>query len=177
MKLLLGAFLLMAIAGAQSISLTQIQNCPPLTAGSTVSQLLLATPVTVGATVTWKLSCATFDPNTITITPATTGTSGLPVPAKVGAVVPAGGTGTAAFNFSSLEIPAGAVNGINVLFTLQHSPNPADSLDLYRNGIWQRPGIDYVLNGTNISFQAQGIPQSPVNLAPDTLYARYRYTN
>lgn len=70
--------------------------------------------------------------------------------------------------FSDDEVPAGAVDGANKVFTLAHSPNPAASLRVYRAGVLQRRGVAYTLAGGVITFA----------VAPpggQTLAAFYRY--
>lgn len=67
------------------------------------------------------------------------------------------------------ETPAGTVNGSNVAFTLANAP-ASGSLQLYLNGLRQRPGAgnDYTLSGSTITCNA-------APLAGDTLAADYRY--
>jgi len=71
--------------------------------------------------------------------------------------------------FVDQEMPAGAANGSNTVFTLAQAPSPATSLELYRNGVLQRSGIDYTLSGLTISFGVQSTPQTG-----DLLTASYR---
>lgn len=59
-----------------------------------------------------------------------------------------------------LETPAGVVNGVNTVFVLSGAPSPAGSLHLYRNGVLQRVGVDYSLNGSTVTFNAVATPQS-----------------
>lgn len=56
------------------------------------------------------------------------------------------------------EVPAGVVNGINQIFTLAQLP-ASGSLHLYKNGLRQRPTIDYTIVGQTVTFV----------LAPDVL--------
>ena len=65
------------------------------------------------------------------------------------------------------EVPAGIVNGINAVFNLSTVPVDANSLSLYKNGLFQRPGVDYTLALNVITFTA------PPALASD-LWAIYR---
>lgn len=58
-----------------------------------------------------------------------------------------------------LETPAGVVNGVNTVFVLSEAPSPAGSLHLYRNGVLQRVGVDYSLNGSTVTFNAVATPQ------------------
>ena len=57
-------------------------------------------------------------------------------------------------NFANEEGPAGAIDGVNVTFTLNNAPSPAASLMLKLNGVTQRSGAgnDYTLSGTTITF-------------------------
>jgi hypothetical protein len=49
------------------------------------------------------------------------------------------------------EVPSGTMNGINVTFTLSNTPNPAASLSVYLNGVWQ--DTDWIsVSGTTITF-------------------------
>jgi len=74
-------------------------------------------------------------------------------------------------SFADQESPTGTIDGTNATFALAHTPNPAASLTLYRNGLLQKAGgQDYTLSGTAIAFVSGAIPQSG-----DTLLAWYRY--
>lgn len=79
-----------------------------------------------------------------------------------------GGGGTA-IGFVDMETPAGTVNGVNTVFVLAQTPYPATSLHLFRNGILQKPSVDYVLNGSGITFLTVATPQ-----VGDLLVASYR---
>jgi len=86
---------------------------------------------------------------------------------------PCGGSGgglTPAF--SDAEIPGGAVNGANTVFTLGLAPSPAASLDLYLNGLLMKQSVDYSLSGSTITFFLGSVPQPG-----DLLLASYRYAN
>lgn len=52
--------------------------------------------------------------------------------------------------FAAPEVPVGAIDGANKVFTLAHTP--VAGIDLYVRGIWQRPGTDYGLTGATITF-------------------------
>jgi len=67
------------------------------------------------------------------------------------------------------ETPAGAVNGVNVVFNLAQTPNPASSLAVYRNGMRLTSGADYTTSGNGIRFLTGAIPQTG-----DTLQCSYR---
>jgi hypothetical protein len=81
-----------------------------------------------------------------------------------------GPCGGQTFNFADGETPAGTLDGINSTFGLQYAPNPASSLNLHRNGVALKAGVDYTLTGSTISFVAAVIPQRG-----DVLQAFYRY--
>jgi hypothetical protein len=50
-------------------------------------------------------------------------------------------------------VPAGAVDGVNAVFTLPNAPNPALSLVLIRNGVTQSVSAgDYALAGLTITY-------------------------
>ncbi len=87
------------------------------------------------------------------------GTSGPCGSSTVGAVV-----------FVDAETPAGLINGSNVTFTLADPPTPPTSLELYRNGLRQRPGVDFTLSNNVISFSVVATPQ-----VGDVLEAAYRF--
>lgn len=72
------------------------------------------------------------------------------------------------FAFADGETPAGAVNGVNTVFTLAHAPNPAGSLLLTLNGVVQKAGADYTLAGSTVTFF---VPPA----SGDSLEAWYRY--
>lgn len=91
------------------------------------------------------------------------GTSG-PCGTTTGPVTP----GSVAF--ADAETPAGTVDGVNAQFTVAHTPLPAASLALYRNGILMKPGADFVLSGTTVTFTVDSLPQTG-----DLLVANYRY--
>ena len=78
------------------------------------------------------------------------------------------GTGGSA-GFVDEESPAGVVDGSNTQFSLSGSPNPVSSLSLYRNGVLQKAGLDYTLNGQTVTFTSAATPQPG-----DTLLASYR---
>jgi hypothetical protein len=81
------------------------------------------------------------------------------------------GGGTPGPSFSDGEVPAGAVNGANLAFTISAVPVPASSLALFRNGVLQKVGQDYSVSGNAIQFVSASIPQPG-----DTLLASYRVT-
>lgn len=78
----------------------------------------------------------------------------------------AGGPGA---NFVDGETPSGLLNGSNAVFTLADAPSPASSLELYRNGLRLKHGLDYTVTGNVITFAGVAIPQPG-----DVLTASYR---
>jgi len=82
------------------------------------------------------------------------------------------GGGVAGGSFADSEVPAGAVNGSNTVFTLATAPSPASSLQLYRNGLLMRQGVDYQIATNTITFFIGSVPQSG-----DLLVASYRFAN
>jgi hypothetical protein len=85
---------------------------------------------------------------------------------------PCGSSGGVYPGFSDSEIPSGAINGSNTVFTLAFTPSPAASLELYLNGLRQDAGIDFTLSTNVITFFTASNPQSG-----DLLLASYRYAN
>ena len=69
------------------------------------------------------------------------------------------------------EIPAGAVNGTNLIFTLSSIPNPSSSVHLFWNGLRQNnaAGGDYTVVNNVVTMSAASAPQTG-----DTLFADYR---
>jgi hypothetical protein len=75
------------------------------------------------------------------------------------------------FTFVDGETPQGATDGTNAAFTLANAPSPAASLELYRNGLVQKPGVDYSLTGSAVTFTSVSVPKPG-----DILQAYYRMT-
>lgn len=73
--------------------------------------------------------------------------------------------------FSENETPSGSMDGSNAIFTLAHSPDPADSLILVLNGQVQTQGVEYTLSGDTITFAVA----PPVEFAGLPFKAWYRY--
>ena len=82
------------------------------------------------------------------------------------------GGGAGGGSFVDSEVPAGAVDGSNTVFTLTSTPSPAASLNLYRNGLLMRQGADYQISTNTITFFLASVPQSG-----DLLVANYRFAN
>ncbi len=83
-----------------------------------------------------------------------------------------GGGGGSSPSFVDGEIPTGLLNGSNLQFTLNNTPSPQASLQLYRNGIRLSSGVDFTLNSRTISFFYAATPQSG-----DALTVAYRYAD
>jgi len=82
--------------------------------------------------------------NNVTIT---TGSNGSVTISSTG-----GGTGVATLT-SWMEVPAGDVDGANMIFTLDNDPYPPSALLFYVNGILQLgSGNDYVISGSTITM-------------------------
>jgi hypothetical protein len=80
-----------------------------------------------------------------------------------------GGGGGPAATFVDGESPGGAIDGSNNTFTLVNTPSPAGSLELYRNGLLQKSGLDFSITGSTITFLTGATPQPG-----DMLLAFYR---
>ncbi|MCZ2155640.1 MAG: hypothetical protein LC114_17360 [Bryobacterales bacterium] len=78
------------------------------------------------------------------------------------------GTGESGYRVDG-ETPAGVTSGANQIFTLAAMPGPPESLQLYRNGVLQKRGLDYALSGALITFDLSALPQPG-----DVLLAYYR---
>jgi len=74
--------------------------------------------------------------------------------------------------FSDSEVPSGAINGTNTVFTLAFPPSPTGSLELYLNGLRQDAGVDFTLASNVVTFFSASNPQTG-----DLLLASYRYAN
>ncbi|HYI93298.1 MAG TPA: hypothetical protein VEX68_07125 [Bryobacteraceae bacterium] len=61
--------------------------------------------------------------------------------------------------FSEDEPLTGLIDGFNRIFTLQNAPVPATSLQVFRNGVLQKSGVDYTLSVDVITFLPVSVPQ------------------
>lgn len=86
-----------------------------------------------------------------------------------GTAGPCGVATVPAPDFVDGETPAGTMNGLNAVFTLASTPSPASSLQLYRNGLLQKLGLDYTLAGSTITFATRSVPG-----VEDVLLSSYR---
>ncbi|MDQ2946282.1 MAG: hypothetical protein M3Y27_10140, partial [Acidobacteriota bacterium] len=71
--------------------------------------------------------------------------------------------------FVDAEVPSGTIDGSNTDFALTSAPNPPASLQLSRNGLLTRQGVDYTLTNASITFLGPSIPTSG-----DRISAYYR---
>jgi hypothetical protein len=57
-------------------------------------------------------------------------------------------------SIAAAEVPAGAINGINQVYTLAKGPNPPAALLLFMSGHLQRQGVgvEYTLAGATITM-------------------------
>ena len=60
--------------------------------------------------------------------------------------------GTTPSNAVFQEIPAGAIDGLNTVYTLANAPVPATSLQLYLNRVLMVDTTDYALVGLTITM-------------------------
>lgn len=81
----------------------------------------------------------------------------------------AGGSGGSFGVFQDAETPGDTIDGANDSFTLVTAPDPPASLELSKNGVVQKAGVDFLLSGGTITFLARAIPQTG-----DTLLSWYR---
>lgn len=103
--------------------------------------------------------------NTVTFVPAATPQTGD----ILTAFYRAQGSGSVA-QFADAETPAGTIDGVNAVFSVMTAPNPAASLQLFKNGALQRPDIDYTLSANTITFASGTTPRTG-----DSLLAFYRH--
>jgi hypothetical protein len=61
--------------------------------------------------------------------------------------------------FIDAETPAGLVDGYNAAFKLSAAPDPPGSLTVYRNGMFQKSGVDYTTAGSTLTFVPAATPQ------------------
>ena len=81
------------------------------------------------------------------------------------------GTGTASTIVDD-EIPGGTINGTNLSFSLQNSPNPTISLKLFKNGALLQQNVDYTISNQTITFASTAVTPT----TGDSLAAYYRTT-
>lgn len=76
--------------------------------------------------------------------------------------------GSVSYAFAENETPSGSINGSNTSFSLAHIPISDDSVFLFRNGVLQIKGVNYMITGANIT--ATSAPQTG-----NTYRVWYRY--
>ena len=106
-----------------------------------------------------------------TATPSLLGGTGITISGSwPGQTVALTGAPTIYAGTPASEVPSGAINGVNTVFTLANSPNTG-TLILTKNGqVMQGGAVDYTLSTNTITFQAASIP-----VTSDTLFAYYQY--
>lgn len=62
------------------------------------------------------------------------------------------GGGGSAVNRSYAEVPNGVIDGSNMVYTLDNTPFPEDSLTLFRNGLLQTKGVDFEISDAEITY-------------------------
>ena len=139
---------------APAVALAQSGLHPGQLKPPAVPALLACT--TVGAAL--KCAFARLDPS-VTVTADAQGVM----------TIKANGSGPPVV-FVTGEVPAGTVDGVNAVFTIAATPT-AGSLELFRNGMLLKLGLDYTLSGTQITFGP-----SPLSIpeAGAVLLANYR---
>lgn len=60
--------------------------------------------------------------------------------------------------------PTGDINGVNTDFTLSHTPSPATSLKVYKDGQKQKLTTDYTLSGVTVSFVTAPLTDSIIEV-------------
>ena len=73
--------------------------------------------------------------------------------------------------FADDIVPSGTMDGVNLVFTLPQAPNPAASLNLFKNGTRLTEGIGYTLNGVTITYDPAYVPDSS-----DSHITNYRFS-
>ena len=71
------------------------------------------------------------------------------------------------------ETPSGALDGVNVTFSIQHQPLPWASIKVYKDGSRMKRNLDYVLGGPNhtqVIFNPCCVPQPGAVLIADYNY-------
>ncbi len=61
--------------------------------------------------------------------------------------------------FSDGEPLTGTIDGSNDTFTLQSEPQPATSLQVFRNGVLQMSGVDYTMSVNVVTFLPVSVPR------------------
>jgi hypothetical protein len=140
-------------SGSNAVTVVKV-NGTSVPTNSAADQLILTTSSATGA---WKTIADTSAGGlALTYTPSTH---------AFGTIAVLSGT------FADDETPSGTINGINDTFTLAHTPSPAGSLQLFKNGqLMQAGGADYTLATATITFTSGAIPDTG-----DLLVAYYRY--
>lgn len=164
----IGTLLMYSILSAQApiVAGVMTQDSSGKTVIRPIGRGLYLDPVTgTIRTLSWAGLFSTT-PNTLWITPASGGNAApvrvdtstlriIPDPTIPGGMMLS--TIPSVTNSVPEEVPSGTLDGMNVVFTLVNAPK---TLQVYRNGIRLKNGLDYVLAGSTLTFQAGAIPQA-----------------
>jgi hypothetical protein len=71
--------------------------------------------------------------------------------------------------FADAEVPTGLINGSNTSYTLAHTPSPAASLKIFKNG------QELIAGGADYTLATATITMTTAPATGDTLIAFYRY--
>jgi hypothetical protein len=71
--------------------------------------------------------------------------------------------------FADAEVPSGTINGVTTAFTLAHTPSPAASLKLFKNG------QELIAGGADYTLATATITAVTAPATGDTLIAFYRF--
>jgi len=74
------------------------------------------------------------------------------------------GSGEILSEMSWMETPSGFIDGVNLVFTLSHSPSPTNSLMLYVNGVLQSQGLekDYTISDNVVVMTSTPVAGSQI---------------
>lgn len=121
---------------ANVLGLNQLPHCPAAVVGTT---FVYYSTVTSTAPLRTFTGCAALGP-------------GLSLSNNGSGMVQITAPNAVPMSFTYGEVPAGTIDGTNAAFTLKNAPNPAGSLEVFRNIGVQIAGVDYTLSGNVITF-------------------------
>jgi hypothetical protein len=141
-------------SGSNAVTVAKV-NGTSVPTNAAADQLILTTASATGAWAT--IADTSAGGLALTYTPGTHSFGTIAV----------GGGGS----FADNETPSGTIDGANDTFTLAHTPSPAASLQLFKNGqLMEAGGADYTLATATITYVSGAIPQTG-----DVHFAWYRY--
>ena len=81
-------------------------------------------------------------------------------------VITANVSASAQVNFSWNEVPTGAIDGNNRVFSFANTPSPLNAFMLFLNGVKQREGVDsdFILSSSIVTFVSSNTPRSGSNI-------------